>query len=121
MKCHHCREELANPPICDYCHYGALPSKMTDQTTPETGLIGPPRLRPNETDEDDLRSLLVEAKLRSSSVILNWGEDTERWEADIIVGGKRYKGNQWTAYCALSEALLNAKRNLNRESLNAKL
>lgn len=40
MKCQNCREELTNPPICDYCHYGALPSKMTDQTTPESGLIG---------------------------------------------------------------------------------
>lgn len=48
MICQHCGKELTNPPICDYCHYGAMPAKMTDQTTPETGLIGSPTSVPFE-------------------------------------------------------------------------
>jgi predicted Zn-dependent protease len=40
--------------------------------------------------DTDLRRILVQMTEYSSSVDLNWGEDTEQWEASWVVGGQRY-------------------------------
>lgn len=44
-----------------------------------------------------------------SSVDLNWGEDTNRWECAWITGGLRYIGHAETAVEAAREAYYNAR------------
>lgn len=45
-------------------------------------------------------------KERGSSVILNWGEDTNCWECSWITSGKRYVGVSTSPHEAVRLALL---------------
>lgn len=38
----------------------------------------------------DLHVILTHMQRNGSSVVLNWGEDTEQWECSWITGGERY-------------------------------
>jgi hypothetical protein len=50
-----------------------------------------------------------------SSLIMNWGEDTDCWEVDWITAGKRYHGISNALIGALIAAESNAARALEAE------
>ena len=60
--------------------------------------------------EATLEDLLDEMSTHGSSVILNWGEDTGKWECDFISGGVRYCAVSLYPDYALGEALAKAKQ-----------
>lgn len=49
---------------------------------------------------------LEQMRERGSSVILNWGEDTNCWECSWITSGKRYTGVSTNPHEAVRLALL---------------
>jgi hypothetical protein len=48
------------------------------------------RVEPAEPVTVDLKEALTWLKRRCSSVLLNWGEDTDNWECSFISAGERY-------------------------------
>ncbi len=54
-------------------------------------------------------SLLAYMTKHGSSVVLNWGEDTEVWECSWITDGRRYSGFRKEAHDAAREAYYNAR------------
>lgn len=83
-------------------------SMLADEFGSRINLIDKPGVPQEIKDCRDLRSLIVLAKQRTSSVILNWGEDSDAWEVDIIAGGVRFSASQPMLWDALAEALMRA-------------
>jgi hypothetical protein len=52
-----------------------------------------------------LEGVVTWMESRSSSVTLNWGEDTDKWECSWIVKGKRFTGIACDVRTALQCAL----------------
>jgi len=50
-----------------------------------------------------LSDLIETLKKKSSSLIMNWGEDTGQWEVSIITGGERYTAVRSVLSLALEE------------------
>lgn len=56
-----------------------------------------------------LQALLVVMARRGSGVVLSYGEDTERWEASWITGGRRHVGVAGDPLAAVDRAYLAAR------------
>jgi hypothetical protein len=58
----------------------------------------------SQSCEGELYDLLIHMREHGSSVILNWGEDNDLWEASFISGGIRYTAFSISPLVAAREA-----------------
>jgi len=73
--------------------------------TPSPAPEAPELLPCAPVTHDDLHGTLLHLKKISSSVSINWGEDTDLWECSAVSGGQRFTINHASARIAAFELL----------------